>query len=101
MIYSRRVYEVVSSRIQDEPVILLHGPRSVGKSTLLQQLAVDLKVPVMDLDDPVIRDAVIANPNSAVKGSTPLLMDEYQLANGVLDALKARLNVDGSRPGMR
>ena len=37
--------------MRDEPVLALHGPRSVGKSTLLQEIAQLGGVEVVDLDD--------------------------------------------------
>ena len=84
--------------MQDEPVILLEGPRSVGKSTLLRDLADDLGAVVVDLDDPATRDAVLADPSTFVAGPPPVCVDEYLKAPLVLDAIKAELNRDGS-PG--
>ena len=95
----RRILAVVSGILGDEPVIALHGPRSVGKSTLLRALAGACGVPVVDLDDPEVLDAVVANPMLAVDGATPVCIDEYQKAPELLDALKARLNRDGATPG--
>lgn len=56
-------------------------------------------MPVIDLDDPATRDAVLANAASAIGEFTPVCLDEYQRAPEVLDALKARLNREGARPG--
>ncbi len=98
-LFNRRIYKVALDRMKDEPVIFLHGPRSVGKSTLLLQLADNLSVAVIDLDDPVVRDAVKAGPVNAMNDSTPILLDEYQYVPEVLDAIKARLNREGSLPG--
>lgn len=36
---SRRLLPVVEQRFAETPVLLLEGPRSVGKSTLLQDFA--------------------------------------------------------------
>src|SRR5665647_847831 len=83
----------------EEPVIALHGPRSVGKSTLLATFAAARAVPVLDLDDDAVRDAVLANPSLAIGEHTPVCLDEYQRAPGVLDAIKARLNREGTLPG--
>jgi predicted AAA+ superfamily ATPase len=35
----RRLGEVLEARLAEEPVVVLNGPRAVGKSTLLSQLA--------------------------------------------------------------
>lgn len=95
----RRVSPLLDSYAADEPVIALHGPRSVGKSTVLRDFADRRSVPVVDLDDPAVRDAVLANVSTAVNATTPVCLDEYQHAPDVLDAIKARLNREGSLPG--
>ncbi|WP_293774642.1 ATP-binding protein [Sporichthya sp.] len=82
-----------------EPVIALHGPRSVGKSTVLRTFAAGREVPVIDLDDVAVRDAVRANPTLTVSGKTPLCIDEYQHVPEILDAIKARLNREITDPG--
>lgn len=46
----------------DDPVVLLEGPRSVGKSTLLQAIAAERGARVLDLDDLATCDAVAADP---------------------------------------
>lgn len=58
----------------------VHGPRSVGKSTVLHALAADRGVSVIDLDDPAARDAVLANVSTALGGPAPVCLDEYQHA---------------------
>jgi hypothetical protein len=94
----RRVLAVATERLQDDPVVLLEGPRSVGKSTLLHELAKTMGAAVLDLDVPTTRDAVAADPSTFVAGTEPVCIDEYQKAPVVLDAIKAELNQD-SRPG--
>lgn len=95
----RRILSILDDRAVEEPVIALHGPRSVGKSTLLRTFAEARGVLVMDLDDPVVLDAVAANPSLAVSSDPPVCIDEYQRALEVLDAIKARLNREGSVAG--
>jgi predicted AAA+ superfamily ATPase len=95
----RRILRILSGLVVDEPVIALHGPRSVGKSTLLRSFAVGRGSDVIDLDDPGTLEAVLANTALAASGPTPLCIDEYQKALDILDAIKARLNREGSLPG--
>ena len=85
-------------RMRDEPVVLLEGPRSVGKSTVLQAIARQLDGEVLDLDDIATREAVLTDPATMVAGSGLVCVDEYQRAPIVLDAIKAELN-RSSRPG--
>ena len=73
-------------------MLLLEGPRTVGKSTLLRQLAQRVDGVVLDLDDLDTRDAVTSDPATMINETRPVLIDEYQHAPLVLDAIKARLN---------
>ncbi|MHB1854940.1 MAG: ATP-binding protein [Acidimicrobiales bacterium] len=95
---ARRVLAVALARLGEEPVVALQGPRSVGKSTLLAQLAAARGAEVLDLDDLGLRDAVRIDPASFVTGPAPVFIDEYQHVPAVLDAIKAELNRD-MRPG--
>jgi predicted AAA+ superfamily ATPase len=95
----RRITPLLDALAAVEPVIALHGPRSVGKSTVLRTFAASRAVSVIDLDDVAVRDAVQANPILTVSGETPLCIDEYHHAPEILDAIKARLNQPPTLPG--
>jgi predicted AAA+ superfamily ATPase len=95
---SRRLCDVVQRRLLEEPVVVLTGPRSVGKSTLLQAVGHALGRDVVDLDDPLTREVATADPRTFATGSAPVLIDEFQHVPGILDAIKAELNRD-TRPG--
>ena len=90
--FDRRAAEIVSVRLLEEPVVALQGPRTVGKSTLLVEVSGRHGVAVVDLDDPVVRDAVAADPATFVSGPSPVCIDEFQRAPVVLDAIKSELN---------
>jgi predicted AAA+ superfamily ATPase len=94
----RRMAEVVRARLREEPVVALHGPRTVGKSTLLREIASTEDLRIFDLDDLATRDAIAADPTLFVSAPAPVCFDEYQKAPQLLDAIKAELNVD-LRPG--
>lgn len=94
----RRLRAVVSQRLTTEPVVILNGPRAVGKSTLLAALAGPYGREIVDLDDLATRDAVRADPNLFIRSAGPVLIDEFQHVPEVLDAIKAELNRD-TRPG--
>lgn len=95
---SRHITETLHTRLADEPVIVLNGPRAVGKSTLLADLAQSCDQEVLDLDEPETRQAVHQDPSLYASGEGPVLIDEFQHAPELLDAIKARLNRD-LRPG--
>ena len=94
----RRLSEVVTQRLAEEPVVILTGPRTVGKSTLLAELARGGDRPVLDLDQPETRAAAGADPGFMVSGPGPVFIDEFQHVPELLDAIKAELNRD-TRPG--
>ena len=95
---SRRLGEVVEARLAEEPVVVLNGPRTVGKSTLLSELARRLGRGVIDCDDLATRAAVRSDPARFVESDQPVLIDEYQHVPELLDAIKTQLNRD-LRPG--
>ena len=94
----RQLTSVLACRLREEPAIVLNGPRTVGKSTLLSALAEDLGRAVIDCDDPATRAAVRNDPGRFVADSGTVLIDEYQHVPELLDAIKAELNRD-LRPG--
>ena len=79
-------------------MVILTGPRTVGKSTLLAALAAEFGRAVIDFDRPDVRAAATADPGFLVSGPAPVLIDEFQHVPEILDAIKAELNQDG-RPG--
>jgi uncharacterized protein len=88
----RRLETVALQRLADEPVLLIQGPRAVGKSVLLRRLGQRLSVPVVDLDDLPTRAAISSDPSLFASGPSPVVFDEYQKVPDLLDAIKAELN---------
>jgi hypothetical protein len=84
--------------MRDEPVLVLAGPRTVGKSTLLRELASRWDRDVIDLDDLTTRRVVADNLALYAAGRRPVLIDEFQVLPELLDAIKAELNRD-TTPG--
>lgn len=94
----RRLRRVVSARLAEEPVIALQGMRSVGKSTLLRDIAARHQREIIDLDDLATREVVATDPALFVAEPGPVLIDEFQHVPMLLDAIKAELN-KALRPG--
>jgi hypothetical protein len=98
---ARRLEPVVRPRLNEEPVVVVQGARTVGKSTLVQVLATSAGRIVVDLDEPATRDAVEASPSAFAAAEPPVFFDEYQHVPSILDAIKAELNRDLRAAGTR
>lgn len=98
-IITRHLQQVIAQRLAEEPVVILTGARTVGKSTLLTSYSRERGVPVTDLDDLATRRAVATDPTLFTSGrAEPVCLDEFQHVPLLLDAIKAELNRD-LRPG--
>src|SRR5437763_14448727 len=73
---SRRLGEVVESPLSEEPVVVLNGPRTVGKSPLLGDMARHLGRTVIDCDDLATRAAVLTDPARFDEAYQPALIDQ-------------------------
>ena len=94
----------VSSRLRealaDSPVVLLHGARQTGKSTLVQHIAAtDHPARYLTFDDAAVLSAATTDPTGFLAGiDGPVALDEVQRAPELFLAIKA--NVDRlRRPG--
>jgi predicted AAA+ superfamily ATPase len=89
--------DCIVESLESFPVVLLIGPRQVGKSTLAQGLARgQWRARYLTLDDPTILGAALERPDGLVQETDPpLILDEVQRAPDLLRAVK--LVVDRSR----
>lgn len=96
----RHVADSLLTALADTPVVLLHGPRQSGKSTLVRYLCQTRhKAAYYTLDDPAVLTAATRDPDGflhAING--PVALDDVQLAPDLFRAVK--LEVDRRRtPG--
>lgn len=98
--YPRNLGTIVSRSLADTPVVLLHGPRQAGKSTLAQQLIADgYLARYVTLDDAIILAAALEDPAGFLSGfDGPIVLDEIQRAPELMLAIKAAVDRD-RRPG--
>lgn len=101
-LYRRNIEPGLRAALSDTPVVAITGPRQSGKSTLAEKVADEIGAEKASFDDAELRAAAIADPAGFVEGaSLPLLIDEFQKAPEVLDAIKARVDRErrgGARP---
>lgn len=96
----RRLLPTARARIAESPVLLLEGPRSVGKSTLLAEIADAMPgARMFDFDDDSVLSLAQQSLSLITDERLPVLVDEYQRLPAVLQSIKARLN-RGTQAGM-
>ena len=97
----RWMQSVVAESLAAFPVVLLTGPRQVGKSTLARALVSSRwKARYLTLDDRPLLDAALRDPEGFVEGAgTPVIIDEIQRAPELMLAVK-RMVDRRKRPGM-
>lgn len=93
----RHITRPLLAALRDAPVVLLHGARQTGKSTLARWVA-ETRHPAayFTLDDAAVLSAAARDPDAFVRATTgPIVIDEVQLAPDLFRAIK--LDVDRQR----
>lgn len=95
---TRTIEKSLNSLIDTCPVIMITGPRQVGKTTLLNHLIAtsNKKINYVSLDNLLIRSQAIEDPELFLRTyETPLIIDEFQYAPELLSYIK--IKVDSAR----
>ena len=88
MFYERTIEATVRNVSETFPVLLLTGPRQVGKSTLLERMAKPDRKRV-SLDNPTVRALAQTDPELFLQRySPPVLIDEVQYAPQLFPYIK-------------
>jgi len=94
MYIKRKLEEVVLQTAAAFPVVLVTGPRQVGKTTMLRRIA-EKNRKYISLDNPMARDLAINDPGLFIQRyAPPVLIDEVQYAPELLTHIK--IHVDNS-----
>ena len=89
----RNLETVVKQVTKEYPVVLLTGPRQVGKTTMLQKLMEDTNRGYVSLDDLNERNLAKTDPELFLQlHKPPILIDEVQYAPELFTYIK--MNVD-------
>ncbi len=97
---SRTIEEKLISMIDHYQVIMITGPRQVGKSTLLNYISRKLnrKINKVTLDDLILRQQAQEDPELFLRThETPLIIDEFQRAPELLSYIKMIVDNDNEK----
>ena len=98
-LYPRYIKPLLLEALKDSPVVLIHGPRQCGKTTLARTVGTSKKYEYISFDDDVVTEAAKKDPIGFVKGlSKRVILDEVQKVPNIFSTLKKE--VDSNRiPG--
>ena len=95
MYISRQLEQIVLRANDMFPVVMVTGPRQVGKTTMLEKLA-ETERNYVSLDSRINREMAINEPELFLQRyPPPVLIDEFQYAKELLPYIK--INVDKSK----
>src|ERR1700733_4440651 len=99
-LHGRFLKAALLAALSDTPVVLLHGARQCGKSTLARQIAeTDYPARYITLDDAAVLSAITADAAGFLAGiDGPVVLDEIQRAPELFLAIKASVDRN-RRPG--
>jgi predicted AAA+ superfamily ATPase len=95
--YERFVERRVKEALSDTPVVLIVGPRRVGKTTLARKMG-EAGRTYITLDDQTTLDAAQSDPVGFIRGLDQAIIDEIQRAPDLLLAIKKTVD-ESYRPG--
>jgi len=91
---SRALQPTLEAALADTPVVLLHGARQVGKTTLAKSVAARGSR-YLTLDDGPVLAAATTDPDAFIAGlDGPVVIDEVQRAPDLFRAIKSHVDRD-------
>lgn len=94
--YRKRIAdEILARKLEGKGAVLIEGPKWCGKTTTAEQIASS----ILYMDEPEKKEQNIAmselNPKRLLKGETPRLIDEWQIAPKLWDAIRFEVDHRG------
>src|SRR5262245_57627014 len=94
-LYPRHATPRLLAALADNPVVLIHGPRQSGKTTLAQLVGKRRGYEYFTFDDDVVRSAGETDPAGFVAGlPARVILDEVQRVPRLFTAIKAAVDRD-------
>ena len=92
-LYPRYAEPRLTEALADSPVVLIHGPRQCGKTTLARVVGERMGYAYVSFDDDVLRAAAQADPAGFI-GDLPerVILDEVQRVPALFTALKVTVD---------
>ena len=82
------VDSILQEKLEGKGAVLIEGPKWCGKTTTAEQIAKS----VLYMDDPQSKEQIVnmaaLNPKRLLSGETPRLIDEWQIAPKLWDAIR-------------
>lgn len=92
-LYPRFAEPRLIESLADTPVVLIHGPRQCGKTTLAQVVGKQRGYAYFSFDDDVLLAAATADPARFIDALPDrTILDEVQRAPGIFTALKSAVD---------
>jgi predicted AAA+ superfamily ATPase len=90
MYIKRSITQIVYDLLNDFKIVSINGPRQSGKTTLVKEIAENLKMEYYTFDDEPTKIAAINDPINFIKqlSSSPCVIDEIQMVPEVVSTLK-------------
>ena len=94
--YRKRIADdILKRKLEGKGAVLIEGPKWCGKTTTAEQIAAS----ILYMDDPEKKEQNITmselSPKRLLKGATPRLIDEWQLAPKLWDAIRFEVDHRG------
>ncbi|NDV63400.1 ATP-binding protein [Puniceicoccales bacterium CK1056] len=98
-LYPRFLKDRLEEALKDTPVVLIHGPRQCGKTTLAKMQGAELGYDYFSFDDDGLKEAAAEDPQGFV-GNLPekVILDEVQRTPELFSAIKLLVDRD-RKPG--
>ena len=96
MRYRKRIADdILKRKLEGKGAVVIEGPKWCGKTTTAEQIAAS----ILYMDDPEKKEQNITmselSPKRLLKGATPRLIDEWQLAPKLWDAIRFEVDHRG------
>lgn len=101
MLYNRQIKSRLLELLDDFRIVYLTGPRQSGKSTLVKEIAKEKGLGYYTLDDTALLASAQNDPHGLLASlPTPLVLDEFQMAPNLINAIKMISDDADGRKGL-